>query len=317
MVGVHGLGVQLAGHDSAEVWFRSAQVWSTVCYCWFISVAFLVGRRVFSAWSAFLGCMVVGVVPRQIFYSVDFLSDSLHAALWMSSFALAQQGWLAKQARWFLLAGVVAGFAYLTRVEALVLPTMVASSLLVALFFRAGWLGWKTCFLGGVGFLVGLLLVMLPYVVHIGKISPRNSAAAITGESTTAEPFVTAADRMTTLAQQPIPPAAQPNPLPQPVSMKATQAGDANAEQLAPRPPLAALPTPQPKVELDAPLITRPYTGMEGYSDKTLQAAFLRIWFELGQETRGWLLMFAGYALLDWSRLRARPECGSCPRWHF
>ena len=83
----------LTGMDGPYAWLRAGQLWSLACYLAFLGCAYVAGVGLWSPRTACLGCMALAIVPRQVCYSVDVLSDSLHAALWMACFACLVWTW--------------------------------------------------------------------------------------------------------------------------------------------------------------------------------------------------------------------------------
>lgn len=110
--------------EPVDCW-RRAQAWSIFCAAWFYLAAYVAGLRIFPIPIAWLGCALVSLLPRQIRYSVDVLSDNLHAALWMTALAALVWSWDRRSRGRFVLlaaAGLVTGLAFWTRFEALLLP---------------------------------------------------------------------------------------------------------------------------------------------------------------------------------------------------
>lgn len=286
LVAVHWV-VRSLGFNDATHWVTACQIWSTVCYLAFLTLAYAVGRGIWNDRIALLGCMALAFVPRQVFYSVDILSDSLHAALWMASLLCFLNGWRSRKIAWFASAGVLCGLAYWTRMEAVLLPMAFAGSWLLALCSARTRLPIRFSSFATLAFVVGIMVIAVPYVAITGKLSPRNSTRSILGESTVGEPVVRQEESLVkTLAGQ---------PLTRPYDFK--RSVDENvARGLA----------PAEQDHIDKPnLISKRYGAADGYSDRTLPAAVTRFVYELSQETRGWILAMAVLTLFHFGRTRA------------
>lgn len=134
-----GIGSLAFSMDPEDCW-RRAQAWSILCAAWFYWAAYAAGLRLFTPGIAWLGCSFVSLLPRQIRYSVDVLSDNLHAALWMTALALLVWSWDRQTRRANVLigvAGVVTALAYWTRFESLLLPSVFLFAMLARQCFES------------------------------------------------------------------------------------------------------------------------------------------------------------------------------------
>ncbi|MFO0947258.1 MAG: hypothetical protein U1D30_15165 [Planctomycetota bacterium] len=179
-------------------WFVACQWWSTLTYLVFIACFFEIGTRFWSRPIAFGGCLAVAWLPRQVEYSIDVLSDSLHAACFSLGFlavVLAMDQSFAADAKHgrksivlFALGGALAGLAYWTRPEGLLLVAIVLSVFVTRQFrsdWRIPWGNWGSCL---IAFLLPVALLIGGYVTMLGQLSPKNSAKALVGGVTQAEP---------------------------------------------------------------------------------------------------------------------------------
>lgn len=257
----------LAGSVDSSAWFVACQCWSLLAYTCFIAFSFVLGVRLWSCRISFWGCLAVSCLPRQLAYSVDVLSDGLHAALFSGSLlaiglSLESQPNV-KVPRGTILKGGVgglfAGMAFWTRPEGLLLPAIFLSVSISRQFsskWRIPWPGWG---MGVAAFLIPAMVMDLAYVGILGELSPKNSAKALLGATTQAEPTAYRGDGWLQLA------VADP-----------------------------------PSIEDGiAPPIPSGWLG----------AAWV-LFLEIGQETRGWLLVFFLYSLMDRRRTRARMPRG-------
>jgi hypothetical protein len=249
--------------DAPESWVRAGTAASIVGYTLFIGAAYFLGRRAFGGWVAFWGCLLVALLPRQISYSVDILTDGWHALFWMLALhGLATVG--SAQAVWaFAGAGLASGLAYLTRAEALLLPVVAASGLAALQTLRSQRLPWARLNRLAFAFALAFAIPAGTYAAVIGRLSPRNSASAMLGLPTAAEPRTPIPERLTHVAGTPA----------------------------APQPPSAAEPVE--RLELN-----RPWTQDESYEYRSLGKATVAYLYEIAQETRVWLLPFVLWGLL-------------------
>lgn len=180
-------------------WLIANQCWSAVCYLGFLAVAFLVGSLLWKPQLAFFGCLAIGLLPRQIAYSCDVLSDSLFALLWMSSFSLLvlsvrelrcegmNRKRLLRGCVGLAASGTLSGLAYLTRAEGLLVPVIVLGTLVLVPVMSGQLDRWKSYAGVAASFLVPFGVLAGGYMMLTGQVSPRNSAQAILGGVTVAE----------------------------------------------------------------------------------------------------------------------------------
>jgi len=176
--------------NTPEMWWRSTQCWSLFCYVAFLWFSFLVGRRLFGVTMACWGVVLVSILPRQIRYSVDVLSDNLCVALSMASLWMLIDS-MDRKSRWHRIgqligAGIVLGLASLTRIESLIIPLAFLCSLVARSVFRSR-VNLVTSFAAFTAYAIPILLLVGGYVAIRGELSPRNTARAILSQQTTLE----------------------------------------------------------------------------------------------------------------------------------
>jgi Dolichyl-phosphate-mannose-protein mannosyltransferase len=170
---------------------RSAQVASAVCGVLLVFPVFWIGRAWATSNVGLVAGLFVTVLPVVARDTSDGLSDGPYLLFVCCSLAFGVKGlrvlttsrWAT--AVWFALAGLSAGFAYLTRPEGLVLPLVAFLVLLVCLIRRvAKPLKLLTHF---AILLFGFLVCAGPYMVLIGKLTNK---PAMGEQDTTAAPVV-------------------------------------------------------------------------------------------------------------------------------
>lgn len=274
--------------DGAYAWFYAGQLFSVVGYVAFLIASYAAGSLLWNRRIALWGCLGISIVPRQVFYAADVLSDSLHAALWMSAFAFMVFGWKRRSSSWLAMSGFLAALAYLTRVEAVLLPLTFIAGILtcqVVPSWRLPWLLWVRL---AASFLIAEAALAVPYALTIGNLSPRSTAMVVVGAQVNPTPLIT---------QVPEPP-----PVTEEQQVKETS------------PPASPAVTqshePEPLQTISVvDLVPREYTHREGYERAPLWLAVLQLGKEIGQETRGWLLALAVLALATRKRTQvSMPE---------
>jgi hypothetical protein len=133
-------------------------------------------RAAFDAKVAGIGAFLLAVHPSALELA-DLQSDGLYLALFLASAALLWRAYAAASARVAFAAGLVAGFAYLTRPEGL--GTLVVGAALAALeVARRHWNVSQAARFSG-ALLLGGVLVMSPYVAFL---SARAGGLVLTGK---------------------------------------------------------------------------------------------------------------------------------------
>ncbi|MBX9656495.1 glycosyltransferase family 39 protein [bacterium] len=176
--------------NTPEMWWRSSQLLSLACYVTFLWFSYLVGRRLFGSRIACWGIVLVSILPRQIRYSVDVLSDNLGVALSMASLWMLlraiDQPHSVRQVIQFMIAGLVLGLASLTRIQSLIIPLAVIWAFVVWFTFHSRRIAWAVPF-QATAYLLPIVLMVGGYIAARGELSPRNTARAILSQQTMLE----------------------------------------------------------------------------------------------------------------------------------
>jgi hypothetical protein len=259
------------GVGGPDAWVLAGETVGIGCFLLFLLTAYALGARQWGATIAFWGCAIVALLPRQVSYTVDVLTDSLHAWMWMSCLYWLSD--LQRPAPWrrYALAGLFAGFAYWTRSEALLLPIMACLGGMVIQCIPSLRIPWRSAGLCAAAFGICWGATAGSYVGIIGRLSPRNSASALTGQKTVAETVIQAPVELAVVGNNVVPPAAKP----------ATVAA-----------PIAETPIEPIKIA------DRPYVGDEAYEIRPFGKAAVALLWEIGQETRVWMLPLVLWGLL-------------------
>lgn len=132
-------------------------------------------RCFFSTKLAFCSAALFSILPATVQVTTDTLAESwlllfLFSALWCLVLAVQNQ-----QPGWFAIAGFLAGIGYLVRLEALLVPAAGIMVLLTRRWWDAGRMHWQLALRGSVILTSVFFLTIAPYVLTIGKLSPRPS----------------------------------------------------------------------------------------------------------------------------------------------
>lgn len=281
LIGAHHVWTSVTGSDDAYAWLYAGQLWSVVSYIGFLFASYAAGSQLWGRRLALLGCLAISLTPRQVSYSADLLSDSFHAAMWMTAFAFVVCAWRRQSGLVMALGAFFAAAAYWTRVEAVLLPLTVGATAVTAQLLPAWRLPWRQW----AKLLACFSLCYLPlagaYSWTIGRISARSTAMVMLGVQVNPAPMITE-----------LPADGDPDGEP----------GSANASSppLSPDPvPQAATPASLAEEALeDVDLVPHEYTHMVGYERAPWWLATFLLFKEIGQETRGWLLAFVALALV-------------------
>src|SRR5262249_5595682 len=140
---------------------------------------FLLGRALFNRRVGFWAALLFQCLPSAGRLMGDGLSEPLFL-LWASAaFVFATWALGGGSMRWFVLAGLSRGLAYLTRPEGLLIALATGAVLLGMQAARAWRRPWKQCVGSFVGLSLGCLVVAGPYVLLIGGLTVKLSAKEI------------------------------------------------------------------------------------------------------------------------------------------
>ena len=276
-------------------WVTAGEVVGITCYILFLLTAYAAGAKMLNRNASFWGCVIVALLPRQVSYSVDVLTDSLHAWLWMTSFYFLMEVERPHLAWRFGLAGLFAGFAFWTRAEAMFLPLLALLGGAIIQTVPRWRIPWRRAGVCAAAFGIAWGMTAGSFIATLGKLSNRNSAAALTGQETTAEPIVAPSNSFVKIGDTLIPP----------LNAKPTLVAPADeSTQGNPNPAPSVPATIEPK-QLE--LASRPYSGDEAYELRTFGSAVVGYVYEIAQETRVWMLPFVLWGLFASRRLLAQP----------
>lgn len=157
--------------DSVHAMVLSAQLAAAIVAVLTVVPMYFVGRRLFTRNIATLAVGLFQILPVYAQISSDGLADSLFLFLAAMSVWMGVMGLQDGRTLSCLLAGIASGLAYLVRPEGVILAFALGVVLLASILTRKQ--RWSSALVPGAALLTGLLLVAMPYVVTIGKLTNK------------------------------------------------------------------------------------------------------------------------------------------------
>ena len=161
--------------SDANAWIRSAQCVAAIATIVLAVPMYLAGLRLGGAELATSATAVFTVLPLTARMGADALADSTYLLFMLVACWSSIEFLLTHRLCWAAIAGTATGFAFLARPESLVLPLAVA----VTLVLTRVWSGWQGHWLRLIGAcscgLGAMILVTLPYLMGIGRPTPKRS----------------------------------------------------------------------------------------------------------------------------------------------
>jgi 4-amino-4-deoxy-L-arabinose transferase-like glycosyltransferase len=164
-------------------WELSGQAVSLVCGVLLLLPLYGLFRRVFDERVAWLAAFLAAVSPFLALYSVHVRSESLYLLLATSAVYVLVMAIRERRTAKFFSSGLLAGYAFLVRPEAIALVALIPAFLAVL------WIGggaFDLAFIGraAAGLCTGFFLFALPYIVYLsidtGQIGALSRKAGIT-----------------------------------------------------------------------------------------------------------------------------------------
>lgn len=149
-------------------WERAGQMISLVSRVLLLLPLYGLLRAMYDPSVAALGCLLAALSPFLAMYSVHVRTESLFFFLAVVALYIFHRGMERQRTRDFLAGGLVAGFAYLVRPEALGFLVIVPAVLVLQRWSRDRW-SWTSIGSAGVALALGFALFAAPYVVYLGS----------------------------------------------------------------------------------------------------------------------------------------------------
>lgn len=252
-------GLVAVGWTSPFAWWRTAQALSIAASLGMLTAGFVAGRQVWSPRVAALGLLAIAVTPRQIGYAVDVLADPVLGLFWMSSLAILVS---TSRQRTAALSWSIAGL----------LAGLGYLTHLEGIIWPMGVLGTLIISQSVPAWRIPWRMVSIRAAAFFGVFALSVLPYVCWIGAPT--PRLAARDALGILVAEPT-------------------AGESIATPFT-----ARTPAPSP-AKSDSSLVRRAYLGDEGHRQSSIAQAMRGIFFELGEETRGWplLVIAAGFCL--------------------
>ena len=170
--------------QSRNSWVGSARLAAAVAIVLAVIPLYLAMLRLVGPAAAVAGSLFFCLLPEVSRLGADAISDSTHLLLFCVAFwAIVEyfEGGRRKAEAWLLLAGVAAAMAALARAEVLVLVAALAATLLLFQFIPGRSRPWRHFTAAAGMFVLGLAIVLGPYLAAAGCLRPNHALARLLG----------------------------------------------------------------------------------------------------------------------------------------
>ncbi len=160
-------------------WQRSAQMANALAAVLLAAPMYLLGRHLFGRRVGFTAALLFQVMPVPARITADALTEGTFLLLAAMALLFAAWGFQKRAWGWFAMCGLAGGLAYLTRPEGALLILCTALILVGPLFSRDCKSHWQPTVLctGSLG--LTTLLIVAPYWMIIGRLTPKPTANQI------------------------------------------------------------------------------------------------------------------------------------------
>jgi hypothetical protein len=174
----------IMGGTTCDSLAMSTQVTSVLAALLLTFPMFYLGRIIFDRQTAFVATLLFQVLPVWSAITSDGLSDGLFLLMSTTTLWLGARAFREPTPFRFGLTGMSAGFAYLVRPEGVLLAGAVGCTAVACILLRR-W-NWRSGTARIAGLVAGSLLIGLPYVCLIGKLTNKPTGRQFTGEEVVA-----------------------------------------------------------------------------------------------------------------------------------
>ena len=168
----------IMGGTTCDSMVLSTQVASVLAALLLTFPMYYLGRRLFDRQTAFVATLLFQCLPVWTAITSDGLSDGLFTLMAVSTLWCGVRSYCEPTAGRFVLTGIATGLAYLVRPEGMLLLAACGSVAVGCIVFRR-W-NWRPGLLRISGLVAGALLIGLPYIVLIGKLTNKPSGDILT-----------------------------------------------------------------------------------------------------------------------------------------
>ena len=174
---------RLLGGARPEDWQIAAQVASTAAGVLLIIPLYLFALELHGPAAAWLACVLSFLVPLTGHVLADVLSEGMFLFFWTLGCWAALRFLRQGRTVWLVPTIGLAGLAYLTRPEGMLLPLALVATLAVLLIIPSARLEWPRWYRAVGVLVVGPVLVLGPYVAFKGGIGTKPAVARLLGLS--------------------------------------------------------------------------------------------------------------------------------------
>jgi hypothetical protein len=161
--------------DLAVAMQLSAQLASAVAGVLLVLPTYRLGRELFDRRVGFWGALLFQTLPSSGRLMADGLSEPLFLLLTASALVCAVRALRGSALRWYALAGLCSGLAYLTRPEGALTAAATGIVLLAAQAVRGWRRPWGRCLACGATLTAAALVVALPFMLTVGHVTVKQS----------------------------------------------------------------------------------------------------------------------------------------------
>lgn len=165
-------------------WLRSAQMVAAMAAVLLVVPMYRAGVRLANPSLATGATALFTMLPFAARMGADALSDSTYLFFMLLGFWTTTEFLLSHRAHWLTATGLSVGLAYLARPEALFLPAALMLTLVVVQWRRDWRMPSRQLWAGAGCGAAGLLLIVAPYALSVGKLTPKGSLNLLPGGRT-------------------------------------------------------------------------------------------------------------------------------------
>jgi hypothetical protein len=158
----------LAGCHGPECWRVAAQLTASLGAALLVVPIYAFAVELLGSRAAWWGVLIFVLLPTPNRITADGLSDGIHLLGFTTGLWAAARAFNGGRVGWFAIAGIATGLGFWTRPEALLLPVAVLILMVAQCCLGTQRLFSKASVLGVFGLIVGVVLVILPYVILKG-----------------------------------------------------------------------------------------------------------------------------------------------------
>ena len=151
-------------------WEWAGQMISLVAGVGLLFPLYALLRSVYGASVARIGCFLAAISPYLALYSVHVRAESVFIFLSVLALSVFHRGFERRNVRDFVAGGLIAGFAYLVKPEAIGFVIMIPAVLVILWWARREW-EFTGIARASAGLLSGFVLFAMPYIVYLSNVT--------------------------------------------------------------------------------------------------------------------------------------------------